>query len=251
MAAQPIMHIHGVSKSFTRGGESIAVLRDLNLSVAAGEFLGIMGPSGSGKTTLLNLIAGLDKPNRGEVWIGGQCVSAMNEAQLAGWRTRNIGFIFQFYHLLPVLTAYENVELPLLLLPISATKRREQVHNVLDLVGLSDRLSHRPGQLSGGQQQRVGIARAIVTDPTLIVADEPTGDLDARSAVEIMNLLCELQKGLNKTILLVTHDPRAADRASRVVHLEKGQLLESEEMAELMARNGTAAETHIQSTPEK
>jgi putative ABC transport system ATP-binding protein len=249
MAAQPIMHINGVSKSFTRGGESIAVLRDLNLSVAEGEFLGIMGPSGSGKTTLLNLIAGLDKPNRGEVWIGGQCVSTMNEAQLAGWRTRNIGFIFQFYHLLPVLTAYENVELPLLLLPISAAKRREQVLNALDLVGLSDRLSHRPGQLSGGQQQRVGIARAIVTDPTLIVADEPTGDLDARSAVEIMNLLCELQKGLTKTILLVTHDPRAADRAGRVVHLEKGQLVESEELAAEIARNGAAAETHIQLAP--
>ncbi len=246
MTPQPIMHIHNVSKSFTRGGESIAVLRDLNLSVAEGEFLGIMGPSGSGKTTLLNLIAGLDKPNRGEVRIGGQCVSTMNEAQLAGWRTRNIGFIFQFYHLLPVLTAYENVELPLLLLPISAAKRKEQVLNALDLVGLSDRLSHRPGQLSGGQQQRVGIARAIVTDPTLIVADEPTGDLDARSAVDIMNLLCELQKGLNKTILLVTHDPRAAERAGRVVHLEKGRLIESDEMAAQIARNGTAVETHIQ-----
>jgi putative ABC transport system ATP-binding protein len=230
MPAEPIMRIRGVNKGFTRGGETITVLRDLNLEVAAGEFLGIMGPSGSGKTTLLNLIAGLDKPNIGEVWIGGACVSKMGEAQLASWRTRNIGFIFQFYHLLPVLTAYENVELPLLLLPISAAKRREQVLNALDLVGLSDRLSHRPGQLSGGQQQRVGIARAIVTDPTLIVADEPTGDLDARSAVEIMNLMCELQKGLNKTILLVTHDPRAADRAQRVVHLEKGQLLESEEM---------------------
>lgn len=230
MATEPIMQIRDVTKSFTRGSESITVLRNLNLSVAEGEFLGIMGPSGSGKTTLLNLIAGLDQPNRGEVWIGGQCVSRMTEAQLASWRTRNIGFIFQFYHLLPVLSAYENVELPLLLLPISAAKRREQVLNVLDLVGLADRLSHRPGQLSGGQQQRVGIARAIVTDPTVIVADEPTGDLDSRSAVEIMNLLCELQKGLNKTILLVTHDPRAADRAGRVVHLEKGRLLEKAEM---------------------
>jgi putative ABC transport system ATP-binding protein len=246
MAAQPIMHIHNVSKSFTRGGESIAVLRDLNLRVGEGEFLGIMGPSGSGKTTLLNLIAGLDKPNRGEVRIGGQCVSTMSEAQLAGWRTRNIGFIFQFYHLLPVLTAYENVELPLLLLPISSAKRREQVLTALDLVGLSNRMSHRPGQLSGGQQQRVGIARAIVTDPTLIVADEPTGDLDARSAVEIMNLLCELQKGLNKTILLVTHDPRAADRAGRVVHLEKGQLLESAEMAARVAADEAAQNNGIQ-----
>jgi putative ABC transport system ATP-binding protein len=230
MPAEPIMRIRNVGKTFTRGDEKIAVLCELNLEVAAGEFLGIMGPSGSGKTTLLNLIAGLDKPDHGEVWIGSQCVSKMTEAQLASWRTRNIGFIFQFYHLLPVLTAFENVELPLLLLPLSAAKRRAQVLNALDLVGLSDRLSHRPGQLSGGQQQRVGIARAIVTDPTLIVADEPTGDLDARSAVEILDLMCELQRGLNKTILLVTHDPRAADRGQRVVHLEKGQLLESEEM---------------------
>jgi putative ABC transport system ATP-binding protein len=251
MSKEPIMRIRNVVKSFTRGGESITVLRNLNLEVAEGEFLGIMGPSGSGKTTLLNHIAGLDKPDRGEVWIGGQCVSRMSEAQLASWRTRNIGFIFQFYHLLPVLTAYENVELPLLLLPISAAKRREQVLNALDLVGLSERLQHRPGQLSGGQQQRVGIARAIVTDPTLIVADEPTGDLDARSAVEILNLMGELQKGLNKTILLVTHDPRAADRAQRVVHLEKGQLLESAEMEAaglLNIANGTTAviETKIQ-----
>ena len=230
MAAEPIMQVRNVVKSFARGGEEITVLRNLNLEVAEGEFLGIMGPSGSGKTTLLNLIAGLDKPDRGEVWIGGQCVSRMNEAQLASWRTRNIGFIFQFYHLLPVLTAYENVELPLLLLPINSAKRRERVLTALDLVGLTDRLHHRPGQLSGGQQQRVGIARAIVTDPTLIVADEPTGDLDARSAVEILNLMGELQKGLNKTILLVTHDPRAAERAGRIVHLEKGQLLESAEM---------------------
>src|ERR1700722_9455619 len=230
MSAEPIVRIRDVHKFFTRGSEQIDVLKDLNLLVPEGEFLGLMGPSGSGKTTLLNLIAGLDKPSEGEVWIGQSCVSRMSEAELARWRTRNIGFIFQFYHLLPVLTAYENVELPLLLLPLSSAKRREQVLNALDLVGLSDRMYHRPGQLSGGQQQRVGIARAIVTDPTLIVADEPTGDLDARSAVEILNLMGELQKGLNKTILLVTHDPRAAERAQRVVHLEKGQLLESAEM---------------------
>jgi putative ABC transport system ATP-binding protein len=246
MAAEPIMQIRNVIKSFTRGGETLTVLRDLNLSVAEGEFLGIMGPSGSGKTTLLNLIAGLDQPNRGEVWIGGQCISRMTEAQLASWRTRNIGFIFQFYHLLPVLTAYENVELPLLLLPITAQKRREQVLNALDLVGLSERLSHRPGQLSGGQQQRVGIARAIVTDPTIIVADEPTGDLDARSAVEILNLMDILQRELKKTILLVTHDPRAAERAQRIVHLEKGQLLESAEMEAVNLAAGDAHSTGIQ-----
>src|SRR2546430_936045 len=222
-----ILHIHNVSKSFTRGGEKITVLRNLDLEVAEGEFLGIMGPSGSGKTTLLNLIAGLDQPDRGEVWIGGQCISRMTEAQLASWRTRNIGFIFQFYHLLPVLTAYENVELPLILLNLSAAERRQQVLTALDLVGLSDRLSHRPGQLSGGQQQRVGIARAIVTDPTLIVADEPTGDLDSRSATEILDLLGELQASLHKTILLVTHDPRAAERAHRILHLHKGQLVEA------------------------
>src|SRR5438270_9565609 len=225
MGNQPIMHIRNVTKSFSRGGETITVLKNLNLEVGEGEFLGIMGPSGSGKTTLLNLIAGLDRPDAGELWIGGALVSKMSEAQLAAWRTRNIGFIFQFYHLLPVLTAYENVELPLLLLPLSAAKRRQQVLNVLDLVGLTDRLHHRPGQLSGGQQQRVGIARAIVTDPTLIVADEPTGDLDAKSAEEILNLMTELSTALKKTIIMVTHDPRSAARASRVLHLEKGQLV--------------------------
>jgi len=197
----------------------------LNLDVPEGEFLALMGPSGSGKTTLLNLIAGLDRPSQGEVWVGGELISRMSEAQLARWRTRNVGFVFQFYHLLPVLTAYENVELPLLLLPLSAAERKRQVLTALDLVGLSDRLSHRPGQLSGGQQQRVGIARAVVTDPTLIVADEPTGDLDAKSADDILHLLVELQKGLNKTIIMVTHDPRAAKFAERVLHLEKGRLV--------------------------
>jgi putative ABC transport system ATP-binding protein len=227
MSAEAIVRISGVHKYFTRGSEQIDVLNDLNLQVPEGEFLGLMGPSGSGKTTMLNLIAGLDRPSKGEVWIGGDCISRMSEAALAKWRTRNIGFIFQFYHLLPVLTAYENVELPLILLPLSAHERRQQVLTALDLVGLSDRLTHRPGQLSGGQQQRVGIARAIVTDPTLIVADEPTGDLDSRSATEILDLLGELQKSLHKTILLVTHDPHAAERAQRVLHLHKGQLVEA------------------------
>jgi putative ABC transport system ATP-binding protein len=226
MSAEPIVRIRGIHKYFTRGSEQIDVLMDLNLDVVEGEFLGLMGPSGSGKTTLLNLIAGLDQPSQGEIRIGDQVISRMTEGQLARWRTRHVGFIFQFYHLLPVLTAYENVELPLLLLPLSGADRRQQVLTALDLVGLSDRLYHRPGQLSGGQQQRVGIARAIVTDPTLIVADEPTGDLDARSAEEILNLLVELQKSLHKTIILVTHDPRAAQRAQRILHLEKGQLVE-------------------------
>src|ERR1700692_2524185 len=227
---QAIVEVAGLHKFFRRGSEQIDVLNDLTPGVPEGEFLALMGPSGSGKTTLLNLIAGLDQPSQGTIRVGDEIISTMNEGQLAKWRTSHVGFIFQFYHLLPVLTAYENVELPLLLLPLTSQKRREQVLNALDLVGLSDRLYHRPGQLSGGQQQRVGIARAIVTDPTLIVADEPTGDLDARSAVEILDLMGELQKGLNKTILLVTHDPRAAERASRVVHLEKGQLLEQAEM---------------------
>lgn len=232
MSAPAIVRVRDVHKYFTRGSERIDVLQGLNLEVNEGEFLCLMGPSGSGKTTLLNLIAGLDQPSEGEVWIGDRLVSRMSESELAQWRTRNIGFIFQFYHLLPVLTAYENVELPLLLLPLSAAERRQQVLTALDLVGLSARLSHRPGQLSGGQQQRVGIARAIVTDPTLIVADEPTGDLDARSAEEILSLLDELQRSLRKTILLVTHDPRAAGHAHRVLHLEKGQLVETARPAE-------------------
>jgi putative ABC transport system ATP-binding protein len=242
MAVEPIVRVRGVHKYFTRGSEQIDVLMDLNLDVVEGEFLGLMGPSGSGKTTLLNLIAGLDTPSQGEITIGDQVISRMTEGQLARWRTRHVGFIFQFYHLLPVLTAYENVELPLLLLPLSAADRHQQVLTALDLVGLSDRLHHRPGQLSGGQQQRVGIARAIVTDPTLIVADEPTGDLDARSAEEILNLLCELQKSLQKTIILVTHDPRAARRAQRILHLEKGQLVErGHAAAETVVRDDLAA----------
>src|SRR5262249_51129412 len=220
--ADPIVRVEHVHKYFTRGSEQIDVLNDLSLEVQAGQLLGLMGPSGSGKTTLLNLIAGLDVPSAGTIWVGGQVISSMSEGQLTRWRTRNIGFIFQFYHLMPVLNAYENVELPLRLLPISRAERRRQVLTALDLVGLSDRLHHRPGQLSGGQQQRVGIARAVVTDPTLIVADEPTGDLDAKSAEEILNLLGELQASLQKTIILVTHDPRAAARTQRLVRLEKG-----------------------------
>jgi putative ABC transport system ATP-binding protein len=222
---RPIVEIVGLHKSFSRGSEKIDVLIDLTLDVPEGEFLALMGPSGSGKTTLLNLIAGLDSPTKGSIRVGNDEISRMSEGQLAKWRTRSVGFVFQFYHLLPVLTAYENVELPLLLLPLSASERKKQVLNALDLVGLANRMSHRPGQMSGGQQQRVGIARAIVTDPTLIVADEPTGDLDSKSADEILDLMVELQRGLKKTILMVTHDPRAARRAERELHLEKGRLV--------------------------
>jgi putative ABC transport system ATP-binding protein len=224
-----IVRVNTVHKYFRRGSERVDVLNGVSLDVPEGEFLGLMGPSGSGKTTLLNLIAGLDTPSQGEVWVGDHLISGMSEGQLAVWRTRNIGFIFQFYHLLPVLSAYENVELPLLLLPLSPAQRKRQVMTALELVGLGNRIHHRPGQLSGGQQQRVGIARAIVTDPTLIVADEPTGDLDARSADEILDLLEELRRALFKTILLVTHDPRAARRADRLLHLEKGLLVEQSE----------------------
>lgn len=223
--AEAIVKVDGVHKYFVRGSEQIDVLIDLSLEVPEGEFLALMGPSGSGKTTLLNLIAGLDQPSAGDIWVGGQRISAMSESELARWRTRHIGFVFQFYHLLPVLTAYENVELPLLLLPLTRVQRRQQALTALDLVGLTDRIHHRPGQLSGGQQQRVGIARALVTDPTLIVADEPTGDLDAKSAAEILDLLEELQRSLDKTVIIVTHDPRAAERAHRILHLEKGQLV--------------------------
>ncbi|MCE9544190.1 MAG: ABC transporter ATP-binding protein [Planctomycetia bacterium] len=223
--ASSIVSVRHVHKFFRRGSERVDVLNGLSLDVLPGECLGLMGPSGSGKTTLLNLIAGLDTPSEGEVWVGGKLVSQMSEGELAHWRTRSIGFVFQFYHLLPVLTAYENVELPLLLLPLKSAQRRQQVQTALELVGLKDRMWHRPGQLSGGQQQRVGIARAIVTDPELIVADEPTGDLDAKSAQEILDLLIELRRSLQKTILLVTHDPRAAARADRVLHLDKGQLV--------------------------
>lgn len=220
-----LVRVDGVHKYFHRGSERIDVLKGLHLNVGLGDFVALMGPSGSGKTTLLNLIAGLDRPSEGEVWVGPNQISAMSESELARWRTRHVGFIFQFYHLLPVLSAYENVELPLLLLPLSAAQRRQQVTTALELVGLPHRMGHRPGQLSGGQQQRVGIARAIVTDPELIVADEPTGDLDAESADEILDLLEELRSGLHKTILLVTHDPRAAQRADRLERLDKGQLV--------------------------
>lgn len=225
MTQPVIVQVNQLYKSFTRGSERIDVLSDLTLEVAQGEFLALMGPSGSGKTTLLNLIAGLDQPTEGDIYVGDQLISKMSESQLARWRTRHVGFVFQFYYLLPVLTAYENVELPLLLLDMSQADRKKQVLNALELVGLANRLTHRPGQLSGGQQQRVGIARALVTDPSLIVADEPTGDLDSKSADEILHLMEILCQQLNKTIIMVTHDPKAADRAQRILHLEKGKLV--------------------------
>jgi len=223
---QPVVQIDGVHKYFVRGSERLDVLNGLSLEVPPAQFLALMGPSGSGKTTLLNLIAGLDRPSEGSVRVQGEDISRYSEGKLAAWRTRSIGFIFQFYHLLPVLSAYRNVELPLLLLPMSAAARKQQVMTALEIVGLSNRIHHRPNQLSGGQQQRVGIARAIVTDPALIVADEPTGDLDAKSASEILDLLCELRSTMGKSIVMVTHDPKAAQRADRTLHLDKGKLVQ-------------------------
>jgi putative ABC transport system ATP-binding protein len=230
-----LVQVRDLHKSFTRGTERIDVLRDLTLDVGEAEFLALMGPSGSGKTTLLNLIAGLDQPTAGSITVGENVISDMSESELARWRTRHVGFIFQFYYLLPVLTAYENVELPLLLLPLTKEQRKKQVETALDLVGLSNRMDHRPGQLSGGQQQRVGIARAMVTDPELIVADEPTGDLDTKSADEILTLMEILRAQLGKTIIMVTHDPKAAARAQRTLHLEKGQLVHDTALAGAMA----------------
>src|SRR5881398_3608878 len=224
MAAEPIVYVRGVHKYFTRGSEQIDVLKDLNLEVPEGEFLGLMGPSGSGKTTLLNLIAGLDRPDGGTVTVAGTDVTKLSESQLARWRATHIGFVFQFYNLIPVLTAFENVELPLLLTPLSKGERRKHVETALTLVGLADRIHHYPRQLSGGQEQRVAIARAIATDPTILVADEPTGDLDRKSAEEVLTLLERLNKEFKKTIVMVTHDPHAAERAHLVRHLDKGEL---------------------------
>jgi putative ABC transport system ATP-binding protein len=241
---RPLVRVRDLYKSFVRGSEEIRVLQKLTLDVPQGEFLALMGPSGSGKTTLLNLIAGLDTPTGGDIHVGHEHVSAMSESELARWRTRSVGFIFQFYYLLPVLTAYENVELPLLLLPMTKEARRKQVLTALDLVNLRDRMNHRPSMLSGGQQQRVGIARAMVTDPALIVADEPTGDLDTKSADEVLNIMQVLCSQLQKTIIMVTHDPHAAERATRVLHLEKGKLVEDDNRtAELGKRQEAVAMT--------
>jgi putative ABC transport system ATP-binding protein len=224
-ATAPVVEIAHLYKSYRRGSQTLPVLEDISLNINAGEFLALMGPSGSGKTTLLNLIAGLDRPDAGLLLVHGIDLTGLNEAQLADWRATHVGFVFQFYHLIPVLTAFENVELPLLLTKLSRRERREHVNLVLELVGLSDRLRHYPAQLSGGQQQRVAIARALVTDPTLIAADEPTGDLDKQSAQEIMDLLSRLNRDFGKTIIIVTHDPEAAGHASHIRRLIKGQLL--------------------------
>ena len=221
---ETIITLNGVSKSYHRDSLVIPVLNDITLDVPKGEFLALMGPSGSGKTTLLNLIAGIDRPTSGKIQIGGIDIGALGESGLAQWRSRNIGFVFQFYNLLPVLTAYENVELPLLLTKLSKKEKREHVTAALELVGLADRMKHYPKQLSGGQEQRVAIARALVTDPSIIVADEPTGDLDRVSAAEIMTLIGRLNQEYQKTIIMVTHDPRAAEKAHRVRHLDKGEL---------------------------
>ncbi len=226
--ATPLVRIRGVSKAYRRGGQEIPVLLDVSLDVMPGEFVALMGPSGSGKSTLLNLIAGIDTPDRGRIEVAGVDVASLTEAALADWRARNVGFIFQFYNLMPVLSALENVELPLLLAPLSRRARRQRAAAALALVGLSDRADHRPGELSGGQQQRVAIARALVTDPLLVVADEPTGDLDRVTGEEVLDLLVELQAALGKTIVMVTHDPKAASRAGRLVHLEKGVLVDAD-----------------------
>ncbi len=220
-----LITVQNVSKSYWREKIEIPVLNNITINVEQGEFLALMGPSGSGKTTLLNLIAGIDKPSNGNIIVNGTDISSLGESALAKWRANNVGFIFQFYNLIPVLSAFENVELPLLLTKLSKAQRKKQVETALTLVGLGDRMHHSPKQLSGGQEQRVAIARAIVTDPVLLVADEPTGDLDRHSAEEILTLMERLNKEFQKTIIMVTHDPHAAERAKLVKHLEKGDLV--------------------------
>jgi len=222
--APPIVEIKNLFKSYWRGNQIVPVLEDITFDIAEGEFLALMGPSGSGKSTLLNLIAGIDEPDSGLIKVGGIDITSLTEIELAHWRALNVGFIFQFYNLIPVLTAYENVELPLLLSHLSRSERRDHVEMALKVVNLTDRMDHYPGQLSGGQQQRVAIARAVVTDPAILVADEPTGDLDRRSAEEIMELVDRLNHESGKTIIMVTHDPRAASKAHVMRHLDKGIL---------------------------
>jgi len=233
-----MIHVKSVSKSYQRGNETLTVLNKLDLEMEAGRFYALMGPSGSGKTTLLNLIGGLDQPDTGDLFVAGENLSQLSGADLAHWRGANVGFVFQGFNLIPVLSAYENVALPLTLTPLSGADRRKHAEFALELVGLKDRMHHRPKQLSGGQEQRVAIARAIATDPKVILADEPTGDLDRTSATQILELLSRLNAEFKKTILMVTHDPHAAEYAQSIVHLDKGQLGRIEHNA---ARGGVGA----------
>ena len=222
--AEPLVSLRRISKSYRRGDQVLQVLSDISFDIARGEFLALMGPSGSGKSTLLNLIAGIDKPDEGELLVGETDIVRLGEAELADWRAGHVGFIFQFYNLMPVLTAYENVELPLALTSLSRRERREHTEAALEVVGLTDRMTHYPSELSGGQQQRVAIARAFISDPALIVADEPTGDLDRHSASDVLALLRRLAGDMGKTIIMVTHDRKAAESAHAIMHLEKGEL---------------------------
>jgi len=222
--SEPVVEIKNLVKSYRRGGQVVPVLTNITFDIAAGDYVALMGPSGSGKSTLLNLIAGIDKPDSGILRVGGIDITSLGEADLAAWRADNVGFIFQFYNLMPVLTAFENVELPLLLTDLSSRERDEHVTAALAMVGLADRMEHFPSELSGGQQQRVAIARAIITDPTILVADEPTGDLDRASAEEILNMMDQLNRELGKTIIMVTHDPHSAGKAHTIQHLDKGEL---------------------------
>ena len=225
--AEPMVKVRGLSKIYRRDGFEVVALDSVDLDIAEGDFLALMGPSGSGKSTLLNLLAGIDRPTSGDLEVIGTDVGRLGESQLAAWRNRHVGYIFQSFNLIPVLTAYENVELPLLLTSLSKADRRRNVETALELVGLSDRMDHRPKQLSGGQEQRVAIARAIAADPDLLLCDEPTGNLDARSGEEVMNILTTLNQTLNKTVVMVTHDPHAASFARRQLHLEKGLMVEN------------------------
>ena len=227
----PLVEIKHLVKGYTRGDQIVPVLHDISLDIARGDFIALMGPSGSGKSTLLNLIAGIDKPDAGILRIDGEDITQLSEGELADWRASNIGFIFQFYNLMPVLTAFENVELPLQLTNLSRAERRQRVELTLSLVGLADRMEHYPNELSGGQQQRVAIARAIVTDPTILVCDEPTGDLDKQSASDVLGMLKRLNEEMGKTIIMVTHDAHAAEAAKRIVHLEKGELIKDAAIA--------------------
>ena len=222
-----LVEIDHLSKSYVRGEQVLPVLTDINLTIREGDFVALMGPSGSGKSTLLNLVAGIDKPDDGRLTVAGEDITRLGDTDLAEWRARTVGFIFQFYNLMPVLTAFENVELPLQLTELSRAERRERVELLLGMVGLTDRMRHYPNELSGGQQQRVAIARALVTDPLLVIADEPTGDLDRQSAADILGLLDRLNTELGKTIVMVTHDPRAAEAAHHLIYLDKGQLTDT------------------------